>query len=396
MTEREIFFNHLGQTSQQPMGLQIEKAEGVYLFDQNGNRYFDLVSGFSVSNIGHRNPVVIEAIHKQLEKYLYLNVYGEFIQSPQVRLAEKLCENLPPALSSIFLVNSGSEAIEGAMKLAKRYTGRTEIIAFKNAYHGSTQGSLSVLGDEELRNAFRPLLPDVRHIGFNNFGDLAYITEKTACVIIEPLQAEAGVILPKSDFLSQLRKRCNETGTQLVFDEVQTGFGRTGKLFCFENYGIHPDILVLAKAMGGGMPIGAFVSSKEIMNTLAFNPELGHITTFGGHPVSCAAALASLSFILENNLPERGEERGKMIEGRLKFHPFIKEIRRQGLMLGIEIIDSSFRTKLTQACLDEGIIIDWFLFSPNTFRIAPPLVITEAEVEEVTSRLLSVFDKMTG
>ena len=393
MTEREMFFKYLGLPSDQPIGLEITRAEGIYLYDASGKQYIDFVSGISVSNIGHRHPAVLEAIHKQLDHYLHLNVYGEFIQSPQVMLAKSLVSFLPENLNSVYLVNSGSEAIEGAIKLSKRFTGRTEVVAFTNAYHGSTMGALSILGNEPLKNAFRPLIPDIRFLGFNDPDDLDNISTRTACIVAETIQAEAGIILPDQEWLLKLRKRCSETGTLLVIDDVQMGFGRTGKLFSFEHFGIRPDILVLAKAMGGGMPIGAFVSSKEIMSTLTFNPELGHITTFGGHPVSCAAALASLQVITQDHLLERGESKGKMIQEKIKGHPTIKEIRRKGLALGVEIRDDSTRNNLTRAALNNGLIIDWYLFHPMTFRIAPPLTITDEEIDIACSRMMKSLDE---
>ena len=393
MTEREMFFKYLGLPSDQPIGLEITRAEGIYLYDASGKQYIDFVSGISVSNIGHRHPAVLEAIHKQLDHYLHLNVYGEFIQSPQVILAKSLVSFLPENLNSVYLVNSGSEAIEGAIKLSKRFTGRTEVVAFTNAYHGSTMGALSILGNEPLKNAFRPLIPDIRFLGFNDPDDLDNISTRTACIVAETIQAEAGIILPDQEWLLKLRKRCSETGTLLVIDDVQMGFGRTGKLFSFEHFGIRPDILVLAKAMGGGMPIGAFVSSKEIMSTLTFNPELGHITTFGGHPVSCAAALASLQVITQDHLLERVESKGTMIQEKIKGHPTIKEIRRKGLALGVEIRDDSTRNNLTRAALNNGLIIDWYLFHPMTFRIAPPLTITDEEIDIACSRMMKSLDE---
>jgi len=384
MTERELFFAHLGLPSFSPMALDIVRAEGIYLYDQSGKEYIDLVSGISVSNVGHRHPQVIEAIQSQLGKYLYLNVYGEFIQSPQVKLARRLVELLPQNLTSVYFVNSGSEAVEGAIKLAKRFTGRTEVIAFRNAYHGSTQGALSVLGNENLKNAFRPLIPDIRFLEFNNYMDLDAIGARTACVIGETIQAEAGMILPNDGFLNQLRERCNETGALLIIDDVQMGFGRTGKFFSFEHYGFEPDILVLAKALGAGMPLGAFIAPKKIMDTLAFDPELGHITTFGGHPVSCAAALAGIEILL--GLLDQVEDKGWRLEDGLKNNSRIKEIRRKGLMLGVEV-SPDIRKPLTEACLRNGIIIDWFLFQPATFRIAPPLTITDHEIGKVCKKL---------
>jgi acetylornithine/succinyldiaminopimelate/putrescine aminotransferase len=379
MTERELFFRYLGLPSHQPLGLEIDHAEGIYIYDASGKKYLDLVSGISVNNLGHRHPAVIRAIEDQLKKYLHLNVYGEFIQSPQVKLAQKLVSVLPDNLDSVFLVNSGSEAIEGAMKLAKRYTRRTEVVAFHNAYHGSTQGALSILGNEILKNAFRPLIPDIRFLEFNNFRDLEKISEKTACVVSETIQAEAGIILPEQGFLESLHARCKKTGTLLIIDDVQMGFGRTGKLFSFEHFNFVPDILVLAKAMGGGMPVGAFIASKKIMDTLADHPELGHITTFGGHPVCCAAALANLEVLLSDDMIPQAEKKGAILEEQISSHPMIKNIRRKGLILGIEVNDAGKRNKLTEILLKNGIIIDWFLFHPCTFRIAPPLTITEEE-----------------
>ena len=389
MTERELFFTHLGLPSFSPMALDIVRAEGIYLYDRSGKEYIDLVSGISVSNTGHRHPKVIEAIQTQLGKYLYLNVYGEFIQSPQVMLAKRLVDLLPQNLSSVYFVNSGSEAVEGAIKLSKRFTGRTEVIAFRNAYHGSTQGALSVLGNETLKNAFRPLIPDVRFLEFNNFRDLENISERTACVVGETIQAEAGIILPTEGFLDRLRKRCDETGALLIIDDVQMGFGRTGKFFSFEHYAFEPDILVLAKALGAGMPLGAFIAPKKIMDCLAFDPELGHITTFGGHPLSCAAAMAGIEIVC--GVLDQVEDKGRRIEERIKNSSLIKKIRRKGLMLGVEVIDPDIRKPLTEACLRNGMIIDWFLFHPVTFRIAPPLIITPQEIEEVCKKLEAAF-----
>jgi acetylornithine/succinyldiaminopimelate/putrescine aminotransferase len=394
MTEKELFFRYLGLPSFNPLGLEIAKAEGIYLYDISGKKYIDLVSGVSVSNLGHGNPRVIGAIQRQLGKYLYVNVYGEFILSPQVRLAEKLITVLPAGLSSIYLVNSGSEAVEGAIKLARRFTGRTEVISFNNAYHGSTLGALSILGNESLKNAFRPLIPDTRIIRFNNICDLKKITTKTACVISETIQAEAGMILPTNGFLSQMRERCTETGTLLIVDDVQMGFGRTGKMFSFENFDIIPDILVLAKAMGGGMPIGAFISSKEIMDTLAFQPEFGHITTFGGHPVSCAASLASLELLTSGNIIEQVNEKGRKIFDSIAHHPVIKEIRWKGLAMGVEINDPEMNDRLTESMISNGILIDWFLFKPDTFRIAPPLTITNDEIDLCCDLLLKSLNEV--
>ena len=379
ITQRQLFFNHVAQTSEMPMGLEIEKAEGIYLTDIYGKRYMDLISGISVSNVGHRHPKVISAIKNQVDKYMHLMVYGEYIQSPQVQLATLLTSLLPKNLNSAYFVNSGSEAIEGAMKLAKRHTGRTEIVYFNNAYHGSSQGSLSIMGNEEFKNAFRPLLPDTRQIRFNNSADLGEITELTACVVVETIQGEAGAIVPKDDFLKQLSKRCKETGTLLIADEIQSGFGRTGKLFAFEHYGFVPDIICMAKGMGGGMPIGAFVSSNEIMKSLTNNPILGHITTFGGHPVCCAASLAVLSVLLEENLMADVEVKEALFR-KLLIHPKIKSINGKGLLLSLELESFELNKAIIDKCIEKGVIVDWFLFNSNSMRIAPPLIISEEEI----------------
>ncbi|MEI6888578.1 MAG: aspartate aminotransferase family protein [Bacteroidales bacterium] len=394
MTERELFYRHLGLPSFTPMALDIVKAEGVYIYERSGKDYIDMVSGISVSNVGHRHPQVLEAIKKQLDAYLYVNVYGEFIHSPQAELAGKLCSLLPSLLDSVYFVNSGTEAIEGALKLAKRFTGRSGIIAFNNAYHGSTHGSLSILGNESMKQAFRPLLPDVSFLEFNNFGDLEKITSNTACVVTETTQSEAGLIPSADGFMFQLRKRCAETGALLIIDDVQMGFGRTGSLFSFEPYGIVPDILVLAKALGAGMPLGAFIAHKNIMDTLAFNPELGHITTFGGHPVSCAAAIAGIDVLTGGQYPQSAEKKGKLIEDMLAEalrKGFISGLRRKGLALGIDLADASKRKSFLDACLKNGVFIDYYLFKPATFRISPPLVITEEEIRDGMGRLMKAL-----
>ena len=383
LTERELFYRHMGLPSRAPLGLEIVDAEGIYLFDRKGKKYIDLVSGVSVSNLGHKHPAVIQAVTEQAQKYMHLMVYGQYIQSPQVKLVAKLSENLPESLDSTYFVNSGSEAIEGALKLAKRATGRPGIIAFKNAYHGSTHGALSILGDEKLKNSFRPLLPGVTLLNFNDFDDLEKITKDTACVVLETIQAEAGIILPEEGFLTAIRKKCDETGTLLIIDDIQMGFGRTGKLFSFEHFGITPDILALAKAMGGGMPIGAFIASREIMKSLTFSPELGHITTFGGHPVSAAAALASLDTLLKEDLIRTATDKGALFYSLLSSHPKIREIRHKGLMLGVDIGSDKQLTTLLDDFLAKGLIVDRFLFNQTTFRIAPPLVITTEEIHRV-------------
>ncbi|MCF8298925.1 MAG: aspartate aminotransferase family protein [Saprospiraceae bacterium] len=393
LTNRQIFYEHLAQTTDSPIGIEIEKAEGIFLYDTDGKRYYDLISGISVSNIGHRHPKVIEAINSQLEKYLHLMVYGEYIMSPQVKFAKLLTDNLPETLNSVYLVNSGSEAIEGALKLAKRYNGRSEIIAFINAYHGSTHGALSVMGNEEFKNSFRPLVPGVNFLEFNNFDDIEKINSKTACVLIEPIQAEAGIILPKPHYLHKIKEKCKETGTLLIFDEVQTGFGRTGKLFCFED-SVVPDIIVFAKGIAGGMPLGAFVASKQIMSVFTNNPILGHITTFGGHPVSCAAAIASFNVILSEKLYKNVESKAKIYKDIIGKHPLIKEIRSKGLMMAFEIENFNLILKLIDKAKQKGVIIDWFLFADNAFRLAPPLIITDKEAKESANILFECLNEI--
>jgi acetylornithine/succinyldiaminopimelate/putrescine aminotransferase len=391
LSPRQLFLLNTAQTSPFPRLLEIERAEGMYLYDHTGKKFMDLVSGFAVSNIGHRHPRVVQAIKDQADKYLHLTVYGEYVQSPQVKLAEKLSSILPKPLSAVYFVNSGAEATEGAMKLAKRYTGKSELIACRNSYHGSTQGALSVMGNEYYKQAYRPLLPGIRFIEFNEVADLEHIGAETAAVIIETIQGEAGVHVPDLGYMTALRKRCDQTGTLLILDEIQTGFGRTGKLFGFENFNISPDILLLAKGMGGGMPIGAFISSHEIMSTLKENPILGHITTFGGHPVSCAAGLANLEVILEENLINDVEIKESLFKKYLQ-HPEIKEIRGKGLMLSIQL--SSFKQVeyVSNYCSDKGIIIDWFLHCDTAMRIAPPLIISEEEIKIACTIVLEALD----
>lgn len=390
LSQRQLFLNHLAQTSETPLALEIEKAEGVYLFDTSGKKYIDLIAGISVSNVGHRHPNVVAAIKNQLDKYMHLMVYGEYVQSPQVNLAKALSDVLPENLSAVYFVNSGSEAIEGAMKLAKRYTGRSEIISFKNAYHGSTHGSLSIMGSEEFKNAYRPLLPDTRQIEYNNVDQLKEITSKTACVVVETIQGEAGAIVPHKGFLVALRNRCSEVGALMISDEIQCGFGRTGKLFAFEHFNFVPDILCLAKGMGGGMPIGAFISSQEIMSTLTNNPILGHITTFGGHPVSCAASLATLNTILEENLLKSVSEKEALFRTML-VHPKIKSIHGQGLLLAIEFDSYEENKRIIDACIENGVITDWFLFNSHSMRIAPPLTISLDEIKAACTVILAAI-----
>tara|TARA_Y100000589_G_scaffold332302_1_gene391463 strand:- start:3566 stop:4765 length:1200 start_codon:yes stop_codon:yes gene_type:complete len=397
LTQRQLFLNHLAQTSDFPLALEIEHAEGVYLTDTSGKKYIDLISGISVSNLGHRHPRIIEAVKKQLDYYTYLMVYGEYVQSPQVQLAKALAELLPEPLSSVYLVNSGSEANEGAMKLAKRYTGRREMISFNKAYHGSTQGCLSIIGDDSFKQSFEPLLPETKRINFNQFEELTQITEKTACVVVEPIQGEAGIIAPEKDYLRALRERCTETGALLVFDEVQTGFGRTGKFFAMEHFNVVPDIVTFAKGMGGGFPIGAFVSSKKIMDALKTNPILGHITTFGGHPVSAAAALENINVLKENKpalIDSAGHKSQLFIENIN--HPAIKDKRAFGLMIAIEFESFDINKKIIDACIANGVITDWFLFNDKSLRIAPPLIITEEEIEKACSIINRSIQEVLG
>ena len=391
ISQKQLFLQHVGQTSKNPSMLEIKRAEGIYLYGKDGKKYIDLISGVSVSNLGHSHPAIINAVKTQADKYMHLLVYGELVQSPQVEFAKLLAMQLPNNLESTYFVNSGSEANEGAMKLAKRYTGRSEIIAFKNAYHGGTHGVLSLMSDNRLTLAFRPLLPDIKFLEFNNTTDLKQITEKTACVIIEPIQGEAGIVLPKNDFLIKLQEKCNEKGALLIFDEIQTGFGRTGKLFAFQKYNVQPDIITIAKAMGGGMPIGAFVSSKKIMDSLTSNPELGHITTFGGHPVSAAAALANLKVLINDKIIENTNNKAKLLLSLLK-HEKIKSVRGAGLFYSVELKSKELLDNYMNKAIDYGIITDRFLFCDNRFRIAPPLIISEKEIKEVVKVILSVLD----
>ncbi|WP_156194630.1 aspartate aminotransferase family protein [Labilibaculum euxinus] len=394
ITNRQLFLQHVATTSDFPIALEIERAEGIYMYSPDGKPYLDLVSGVSVSNLGHGHPRVRQAIKDQVDKYMHLMVYGEFIESPQVQLAKLLSDNLPESLNSVYFVNSGSEANEGALKLAKRFTGRSEIITFKNAYHGSTHGALSVLGDEELKNAFRPLLPDIRIIEFGNILDLEEITNKTACVILEPIQSEGGMIIPTKEFIQTLRARCTEKGALLIFDEVQMGFGRTGKLFAFEHFDVVPDILCLAKAMGGGMPIGAFISDKKILDTFKSNPMLGHITTFGGHPVCCAAAKAALEVLLEENIVDDVQRKGELFVTLLKDHPMVKGFRQLGLFIAVIVESQEIMLAIMKEAYELGVIMDPFLFCAGAFRIAPPLNITDEEIHHASDLLIEAMNKV--
>ncbi len=391
LTNRQIFLQHLGQTSPSPMMIEIVRAKGIYLYGPDGQEYMDLISGVSVSNTGHSHPAVIEAVKNQVDQYMHLMVYGEIIQSPQVKYAEKLAGILPPALSSCYFVNSGSEAVEGALKLAKRFTGKSRIISFRNAYHGSTHGALSVQGSELYRNAFRPLLPDVFQIEFNDVKSLDIIDTSVACVIVEPVQGEGGIIYPENDFLKKLRNKCTSAGALLIFDEIQTGFGRTGFMFALDRFGVVPDILLLAKALGGGMPLGAFISSKEIMSVLISNPVLGHITTFGGHPVCCAAGLAALNVIIDGGFVEKSLAKADLFKTNLT-HPLISEVRGEGLLMAVKLKKPEYIHYIIAHAPDYGLILDYFLFCTDAFRIAPPLVISEDEIDEACIRLKKLLD----
>lgn len=390
-TNRELFLQHVGQTSEAPLSLEIVKAEGSKMWDVNSKAYIDLIAGISVCNIGHRHPKVVQAIKDQLDNYMHIMVYGELVESPQVAYAKKLTDHLPASLNAVFYTASGTEATEGAMKLSKRYTGRTQIISFKNSYHGSTQGALSIMGDEYWRNAFRPLLPDTLQLTYNSFEDLALITERTACVVAETIQAEAGVIVPKKEWLTALRKRCTETGTLLVLDEIQCAFGRNGTLFAFEQFNLVPDILLLGKAFGGGMPLGAFVADKKIMDSLTHNPVLGHINTFGGHPVCCAAGLAAFNVLLEEKLIDGVAKKEQLFLSLLQ-HTKIKAVRSCGLMIAVEFENFDLNKKIIDSLIIEGVFTDWFLFAANCLRIVPPLIITEEEIKTACDKMIGVLD----
>ena len=394
MNQRELFLRHVAQTSEIPMlgeDLNIAIAKGVKLTDVNGKIYTDLISGISVSNVGHCHPKVLEAIHHQSQKFMHLMVYGEFNQSPQVNYAKKLTDLLPQKLNSIYYTTSGSEAVEGALKLAKRSTGRTELICFKQAYHGSTHGALSVMGDEYFKTSFRPLLPDVRILEFNDLKALELISKKTAAVIIEPIQGEAGVIKANRDYIKNLRKICDDRGTILIFDEIQTGFGRTGNLFVFEEFDVVPDILLISKGMGGGLPIGAFIASTDLMSNLTKNPILGHINTFGGNALCVAAANACLEIIISENLCSRAKQIENIITTKLK-HPLIKEIRIHGALGAIDFYNEVLNMRVIKSCIEKGIICDWFLFCPTAMRIAPPLIITDSELIEALNTIIEVLN----
>ena len=393
VNERELFLKHIAQTSPSPLAFEIAKAEGCLLYDVKGKEYIDLIGGISVANIGHRHPSVIEAIKKQLDAYMHVMVYGEFIESPQVQYAKLLTDHLPSSLNSVYFTNSGAEAIEGTMKLAKRITNRTQIIAFKNSYHGSTQGALSIIGNEYWRNAFRPLLPDILHLEYNSFESLDEISERTACVIAETVQAEAGIIVPSKEWMQALRKKCTETGTLLILDEIQAGFGRTGKLWGFENFEIVPDVLILGKALGGSMPLGAFIADKKLMNAFTENPILGHITTFGGHPVCCASGMAAMKVLVGEKIVNSVKAKEALF-GSLLVHKKIKSIHSFGLWMAIEFDSFEINKKIINACIESGIITDWFLFASQSLRISPPLIISEGQIKKACKIILQACDTL--
>jgi acetylornithine/succinyldiaminopimelate/putrescine aminotransferase len=391
---RELFLRHVAQTSPAPLGIEITRAEGSKLYDSDGKSYIDLIGGISVANTGHRHPKVLDAIRQQLDAYLHVMVYGEFVSSPQVRYAQLLCEQLPSSLNSVYFTNSGAEAVEGAMKLAKRVSGRTQILAFRNSYHGSTQGALSIIGDEYWRQAYRPLLPGIRHLVYNDFASLEAINEQTACVVAETIQAEAGVLAPDKAWLQALRQKCTEKGALLVLDEIQAGFGRTGTLWGFSQCDIVPDILLLGKALGGGLPLGAFIADRALMQQLTDAPVLGHITTFGGHPLSCAAGMASLQALLSEGMLDQVKEKEKLFRTLLQ-HPSILSVHSAGLWLALRFESFEANKKVIDYCIQHGVLTDWFLFASDCLRISPPLVITETEIRKACEIILRALDGET-
>ena len=397
MILRKQFLEHVGQTSPAPMLVEVARAEGSFFYTPEGKRYFDLVAGVSVSNVGHANPDVIKAVQQQAADYMHVMVYGEMVERPQVEYATRIAELLPRDIDCVYFVNSGAEAVEVALKLAKRHTHRTELISMRRAYHGSTHGAMSMMGTpegEEWKAEFRPLLPDVKSIEFNSFEDLEHITERTAGVLCEVVQGEAGVRLPNPEWLKALRQRCTDVGALLIFDEIQTGMGRTGEMFASTKYNITPDIICLAKAFGGGMPLGGVASNKKILDSFTHNPVLGHITTFGGHPVCCAAGLAALNYMTDNNIVEHVERKGAMFEERISKHPRVLEIRRSGLLLAVELGKSEYLYRLMEIFKEEGIMSDWFLYCDTAFRISPPLTISEAEIEECCEIIKHALDRL--
>ncbi len=391
MNNRQLFLDHVGQTSEAPLCLNIVKAEGSKMWDADGKEYIDIIGGISVCNIGHRHPAVVQAIKNQADAYLHIMVYGELVENPQVAYAKKLTDHLPASLHSVFYTASGSEATEGAMKLAKRSTGRTQIISFKNSYHGSTQGALSIMGSEYWQQAFRPLLPDILQLDYNNVEQLQQISCRTACVVAETIQAEAGVLPPQNGWLKALRQRCTDVGALLVLDEIQCGFGRNGSLWAFEQFDVVPDILLLGKALGGGMPLGAFIADKKLMDTLSYNPVLGHINTFGGHPVSCAAGLAAFNVLLNDDLIKDVKRKEALFRAHLA-HPKIKNINSVGLMMAVEFDSYETNKAIIDACIEKGVFTDWFLFAAQALRIVPPLNIRDEDILAACNIITGVLD----
>ncbi len=392
MNSRQLFLTHVAQTSEKPIGIEMERAAGIYLWDKSGKQYIDGIAGFSVCNIGHSHPKVVKAVQDQAAEYMHVIVYGEFIETPQVAYASLLAKYLPEQLNCVYFTNSGAEATEGAMKLAKRITNRTKIIACKNAYHGSTQGALSLMGDEYWRNAFRPLLPDVHHVDYGSDDLLAAIDKNTACVVLETVQAESGITAPSKEWLQAVRKKCDEYCVLLILDEIQTGFGRTGTLWAFEQFGIVPDILLLGKALGGGMPLGAFISSTKMMSALTHDPVLGHITTFGGHPVSCAAGKAALEVLMDENLLASVQEKQAFLLNYLK-HPAIIHTNCFGLWMSIQFSTAEIAQSIIHRCVENGLITDWFLFALDRLRIAPPLTITIEQLKDLCDIILKSIEE---
>ncbi|HZV71335.1 MAG TPA: aspartate aminotransferase family protein [Saprospiraceae bacterium] len=392
MSIRSSFLRHIAQTSSDPDGFEVVRGEGIFLYNKDGNAFIDCISGISVSSLGHNHPKIIDAIRHQLDLHLHTHVYGEHITIPQVALGEKLAELLPPSLRTSYFTNSGAEAVEGALKLARKYTERYDIIACRHAYHGSTAGAESLRSDIAHTSSFRPMVPGIHHINFNSFDDINTITEKIAAVIIEPIQGEAGVIIPVDGYLAALKKKCKEMGVLLIFDEIQTGMGRTGSMWAFEQEDVIPDILLLAKSFGGGLPLGAFISSEEIMHVLSHDPPLGHLTTFGGNALSCAASLAAIQIITEENLPGKAIALGKKIRDSLIHHPVIREIRNRGLMMAIELKNPDHLHAAVKACKEEGLLVDWFLFNNRSIRLAPPLVINEDEIDIMCEKMWKALD----
>ena len=390
---KENFFKYQAQTTNNPISLEILKASGSYIYDTNNNKYLDFVAGVSASNLGHNNKKIKKAVLKQIDLYWHVMVYGEFIQKPTVKLCKLLSQNLPKLLSNTYLTNSGTEAIEAAMKLAKRVTGKSELIAAKNGYHGNTQGAMSIMGFEERKRAYRPLIPDIKFIEFNNIEDISIITNKTAGVIVETIQGGAGFILPEKNYLKKLKQKCDEVGALLILDEIQPGIGRTGKLFAFEHFDVIPDILVYGKGLGGGFPIGALTTRKKYMALFKQNPILGHITTFGGHPVIAAAAHSNLKETLSSKIMSKVEEKENLIRRILK-HKLIIEIRGKGLMLALILKKPDLTKKLVEGCLDNGLILFYLLFEPKAVRITPPLTISENEIKKGCKIILSELDKI--